>query len=436
MATNQALAIFDPAAVPSFVAEAIDAGDTNIVTRASTNSLTFSGKVWSITLEGNKRPLMKKNEEGEDEPVQIFNAVILAYPERRGRAYYEGAYDPEKESTPVCWSNDGVDSDPNAPKRQSEKCAKCPMSAKGSRQSDNGKAMTACGQHRHVAVVPSSRLGDFPPMRLKLAITSDFDSQDKEAQANGWYAFQNYMDFLKSKRVPFTYMLTTRIKFDPKVAYPKLLFAPGKWLTEDQYAATKELAAHPDIEGLLKTEYTPSNTDDVAAPAGLSDEEEEDGLGAPTVSAKPAAAAPAKPKAAAAAAPAAAAPAKAKAKPAAAPAPVPDDDDEEVVQAAPVKPAKAKPAAAPAPVPDDDDEEVVQAAPVKPAKPAAPAVNPKAAQALAAAAARKAAPVLDEDGEEVLPAAKPAKASGKAATATPPVASSPAVEAVLGDWDD
>ena len=417
MATNQSLAIFDPAALPAFVTEAQDAGETNIVTRASTNTLSPAGKVWNMTLDGTKRPLMKTNAEGEEEPVQIFNGIILAYPERRGRAYYTGSYNPEAESTPECWSNDGITSDPNSTNRQSEKCAKCPQSAKGSKQMDNGKSGVACGQHRNIALIPSARIGDFPPMRLKISITGDFDSQDKEAQANGWYAFSNYLDFLKGKRVPFTYMLTTRIRFDPRVTFPKLQFAPGKWLTDEQYAVVKAMATGDEIDALLKTEFTPSSSEEApATPAGLA-EDDDDGLGAPTVTAKP------KPRPAAPAV----APAKALAK---APAKAPAKVAAPVVEEEPEEEAEAEA--------EEEAEEEVVAQPV--VKPKAPTVNPKAAQALAAANARKAAAqVEDDDGEPVpaKPAAKaPAKASAPAKPATPPVASSPAVNAVLGDWDD
>jgi hypothetical protein len=414
---NNALAIFDPAQLPSHIAEVMKSGESNIVTRPGFNSVTFAGKVWAITLNGDKRPLMKRNEEGEEEPVQTFNAIILAYPERRGRTYYEGAYNAEQESAPVCWSNDGITPDEKSPKRQSATCAKCPMSAKGSRQTENGKAARACGEHRMVAVIPASRIGEFPPMRMKLAITSDYDGQNKTLQAQGWFAFSNYMDFLKGKRVNFTYLLTTKIKFDPTegINYPKLIFSPGKWLSSEQFEAVKQIATSPEIEGILKTEFNPKIED-----APLTEEEDELAE-QPVVTAKPAG--------------------RTVAKPAAKPAPEPEDDGEggEEPEPAPVKPAPNKPAPAAAKanghapvVADEDDEPVVTAKPA----PAKPAANPKAEAAVKAAAARKAAPQVADEGEEAPPAPVKPKAGGKPAASTPPVAASAAVNSVLSDWDD
>ena len=109
MANNNPLAIFDPNQLPAHVKAAQEAGTSNIVTRSQVNALTFPGKVWTVNIDGSKRPLMRTNADGEEELVQTFDAVIIAYNENRGRAYYGGrAYDPNQESAPDCWSNDGV----------------------------------------------------------------------------------------------------------------------------------------------------------------------------------------------------------------------------------------------------------------------------------------------------------------------------------------
>lgn len=405
MTTNStALAIFDPAQLPAHIATVMEDGGTNIAARLTTDQITFAGKVWAMSVGGNKKALTRKNEEGEEEPVQIFSVVMLQYPQRRGRAYYPGAYDPQKESAPECWSNDGIDSAVNATVRHSLKCATCKLSAKNSKVVD-GKGTTACSQHRMTAVIPSARIGDFAPLRMKLAITSDFDARNEKAQQQGWFGFQQYTDLLKTKGVNYTYLLTTRMKFDPDANYPKLLFSPGKWLTPEQLEEVKAILVRDQgtIDGLLKTEFTPARTEDPveAVDDELAETEEEQAAAA--------AQAPA-PKTAPKAAPKAAAPAPAAA--------VVEDELEEIQQPAPA-PAKAPKANG-----------------------AAPAVDARVAQAAAVAAKRKAAaaamPETEEDGDAAPAAPKAAapKAGATKAPATPPVAASPALSAVLSDWDD
>ena len=377
MATNNPLTIFDPNQMPAHVKAAQEAGTSNIVTRSQVNALTFPGKVWTVNIDGSKRPLMRTNADGEEELVQTFDAVIIAYNENRGRAYYGGkTYDPNQENAPVCWSNDGITSSPSSSERQSEKCNVCPQAIKGSRQTDQGKPAAACAVHRNLAVVPRSKdLGAAPLLRLKIPQTSDFDGLNKEAQAKGMFAFSNYLNFLKSKGVPFTYSLTTRIRFDNTKSYPKLWFSPGRWLTEEEAATCAEVAGSPSLDDLLKTDFTGFGS---ARPPGITEADEEDDDEAPFEIAPAAAPKAAAPKAVASSAPAVAAPTNGKGK--------------------------------------------------------VTAAQKKAEAAATAAAARKAA-VLDDDDEENgdEPVAKQARAPASAPGIT---GTSPALDTILKDWDD
>jgi hypothetical protein len=366
------MTIFEPAQTPAHVKAAQEAGTTNIVTRAQVNALTFPGKVWTVIIDGSKRPLMRTNQDGEEELVQTFDAIIIAYNENRGRAYYGGRpYDPNQESAPDCWSNDGVTSSPNSTNRQSEKCNVCPQAIKGSRQTDQGKAAAACAVHRNLAVIPRSRdLNAAPVLRLKIPQTSDFDGLNKEAQAKGLFAFTNYLNFLKSKSVPFTYSLTTKIRFDNTKSYPKLWFSPGRWLTEEEAAQCAEIAASGNLDDLLKTDFTGFGN---ARPPGVTEEDEA-------------------------------------------------DDDEEIVLTPP--PAKPTASAAPAPTP-------AAAAPATNAKgKTAAAAQKKAEAAAAAAAARKSAVLDDDDGEAPAVAIAAGRAPARAAAA------SPGLDTILEDWGD
>jgi hypothetical protein len=384
MATNNPLAIFDPAQTPAHVKAAQEAGTSNIVTRSQVNALTFPGKVWAITIDGSKKPLLRTNQDGEEEAVQVVDVVIVAYNENRGRAYYPGStYDPNSPKAPVCWSNDGITSSPNASERQSEKCSNCPQAIKGSRQTDMGKPAAACRVHRHLAVIPRSKdLSTSPLLRLQIPQTSDFDGLNKEAQAKGLFAFTNYLNFLKSRQVPFTYSLTTKIRFDNTKQYPKLWFSPGRWLTEDEATVCAEIAASAGLDDLLKTDF--SGFAGTQRPPGITEEDEAENDEIEVV----------------------------------------DEGEEVIIQ----KPApKAAPAPKPEPAPTP------KAAPASAKNGKQTAAQKKAEAAAAAAAARKAA-VLEDDEYEAEEAAP--KAAPKAAAPTPAPAGTPALDNILKDWDD
>lgn len=394
---SNALALFSKKGLPAHVRAFLDEEESNIADKASVPSLSYEGKTWTVVLNGEKKKLTKVDGDGDEVPVSILKVVVLDYAKRRGRAFYAGAYDPAAVKQPDCWSEDGVKPHDAVEVKQHHQCEGCPMSVKGSKVTEQGKAAAACSQHRMIVVVPANNL-DHPPLRMKLAVTSDWDKQSPDWEKQHYYAFSNYLDFLKANGCSNTAAIVTKLRFDPNVAYPKVLFGPADWVKPEDAPTVRQAMKSDDVKKLL-TAWTPAGVDGkpvenngakpalAPAPAIEDDEEEE----AP------------KPK-------------KAKAAPAVidadytvvddeeeAPArkpkkladgekfikPVVLDDDEEEAPAP--KPKKAKPA--PAPVAEDDDED--ESDPLPP--------PPKAKKA-------KPAPVVeDDDEEEEKPAPKKAK---------------------------
>jgi hypothetical protein len=263
MASN-ALTQFQPGAVPAHVQNFLGGQEANTAIGGITvPSLSPQGKVWTISLDGQKTQLQKRDNDGEMVPVGVMRVVILDFAKRRGRAYYEGSYDPDKESAPLCWSDDGITPDNSSTQLQSKKCAECPKAVKGSKVTDQGKATAACSQHRMLALVPANKL-DFAPLRLKIAITSDFDKQSPNAAANtaaGWFAFSNYLDYLKSSGVTHTAAVVTKMKFDAGATYPKILFAADRWLTPEELAVVGPLTKDEEVQKLLGGTWTPAGPD-------------------------------------------------------------------------------------------------------------------------------------------------------------------------------
>lgn len=272
MASND-LTVFDPkVGLPAHIAGFFDE-ESNILARQTVPSLSPEGKIWTIALNGEKTKLIRKNADGDEEPVSVMRVVVLDYAKRRGRAYYEGEYDPTKIGAPVCWSDDGITPDNKSEKLQATKCEDCPMAVKGSKVTPQGKAVSACSQHRMLAVVPAFNL-DFEPLRLKIAITSDFDKQSPEAEAQGWFAFSNFTDYLQTRGVQHTAALVTKMKFDANAPYPKIFFAADRWLTEAELTKVIPMTKADNVQKLLGGTWTPAGVDGVkkdettAAPAG------------------------------------------------------------------------------------------------------------------------------------------------------------------------
>jgi hypothetical protein len=244
-----------PAHIKTFVEN-----NRNIVERQTVNSLNYGGKQFSITLGGKKTNMMRRGESGELEPISILPIIILGYNPQRGRTYYIKGYDEKKPTAPDCFSDDGITPSPNAKLKQAEKCKGCPMSIKGSKISADGtQASVACSEHRQLAVVPAKKM-DMEPLRLRIAITSDWDTRSPQEEAEGWYSFSKYTDFLTNVNVLHTAAVVTLVKMDPNSKYAKLFFKAQSYIgdqeTLDFLAA---LSKSDKVTSLLDGSYGPNS---------------------------------------------------------------------------------------------------------------------------------------------------------------------------------
>lgn len=351
MAKN-ALTLFDQPGmvVPDYVQDTFG-DEKNITDRTTVPSLSYTGKVWTISANGEKTKVTKRDDDGDEIPVSTLRVVVLDYAKRRGRAYYEGSYDPDKPGAPLCWSDDGVKPHASIKEPQCASCESCPLAVKGSKVTEQGKAVTACAQHRMIVVAPLGKLD--LPLRMKLAITSDWDKQNPEMEAQNWYAFNNYTDFLRAKGLPHTAAVVTKMRFDPNQPYPKVMFQADRWLSKEEADEVKPVIKSEEVQKLLGGTWTPAGADGkkIAAPVEVEDDEEI--IPPKKVATK---------------------------KPV-----VVDDDDDDAAPPKKTAPAKAKV------VMDDDDEDVVVVPAKKPKGSSEPKAEPKKA------AAKKAEPEGDAD---------------------------------------
>ena len=254
--TDQALVQWDPnsgEALPAYLLQAQEELGSNIPDRVTVPTLSYEGKTWQIKKGGETTKLQSVNADGDLVPVPIMRMVILNFNEDRGRAFYPGAYNPAAAAAPKCWSADGKAPDPSVREKESPVCTGCPQSIKGSKIQD-GKEMVACSSHRMVAVIPAFELNS-DPLRLKLAVTSDYD---KEIVEHGWFALRQYVEHLKGRGIGHTGLVVTKAKFDVTTQFPKVLFALDRALTMEEIAQVKVSLQNPKIKEILSERWTPA----------------------------------------------------------------------------------------------------------------------------------------------------------------------------------
>lgn len=349
------------AALPAHLA--VLEGHDNILARDTTPILSFKGKTWRLRIAGEETVLTRMNADNESEPTPIVKVVVLNINPARSRTFYAGAYEEGKNKSPDCWSSDGTHPDKEVSNPVAATCASCPNSVKGSKITENNKESTACTALKRIAVVPIARL-DMEPLLLKIPQTSIWDKNNAENEAKGYFAWDQYVDFLRSRGLKHTAGVVTKIKFDVNVAYPKLLFTADRWLTEEELAVVAPLIESEAVKKLLVGKIVDDAQTAVAdKPKAAEPDDDDDGFASAAPAPAPIATAPAK-----------AAPAKPKAKPVVPTAPINDDDDNDgFAAAAPAATAPAK-VAKPKAVPEN----------VAPAVPTTSAASPDL-NALAAA---------------------------------------------------
>lgn len=256
---SNTMQLFDPKqnAVPAYLQD--DAWGSNTTAPVTVPSLLYTGKVWTVSVNGEKTRLMTRNQDGDEVPVAVMRVILLDFAAKRGRSYYEGAYDPNATAAPNCWSDDGEKPAQAVTIPQSKTCATCQWAVKGSKVTEQGKDTTACSQHRMLALVPAFK-PDMEPMRLKIAITSDWDKSPELAQQN-YFAFQQYQNFLNARGVNHTAKVITKMRFDPSVAYPKVIFSPDRWLNAEEVAIVRPRLGTEAVTRLLGETITPDGAD-------------------------------------------------------------------------------------------------------------------------------------------------------------------------------
>ncbi len=232
------------APMPANVAAAF-AEDSNIREKVSLPTMSIAGKKFAMKIGGETTILTKIDpDSGEKMNLSFINVVVVDQNPNRSRTYFAKAYVSGENQVPECYSSDGKTPDKDVKTPCAATCASCPNSVKGSRIKD-GREGYACESKKRLAIWPSAMLSNpslgLPVMQLILPITSIWDKENKQNDAEGWFAWDNYVDMLRGMGVTHTGQIITRIKFD-NTEHPKLLFKAVRWLDDAEHAQLNEAA--------------------------------------------------------------------------------------------------------------------------------------------------------------------------------------------------
>jgi hypothetical protein len=209
---------FNQAALPAFLQQA--SGAANINTVAATG--TGGGQVVDhISIKGGRFHVIRNGQQPVTLQLFQLNVVMVHINPGITKAYFEGAWNPDADAeAPVCSSDDGVVPRADADKPQCNTCAACPQNQFGSKiNPQTQKQGKACMDKKSIAIVtPGSEAGEMLRLQIPAASLKDF----------GMY--------LRSlPNVPY-YGVVTEITFDTTVSFPKLLFKPVGYVSEQGYA--------------------------------------------------------------------------------------------------------------------------------------------------------------------------------------------------------
>lgn len=237
-------------AVPEHLANAFG-DDSNMEPGGNpTPQLSVRGKLFRIVKDGEETVLTRRNADTqEDEPISMLNLVVVNQGARGARAYYKDNYDSGTSAPPTCFSLDGKVPSLESVEKQAASCAECPHAVKGSRMTQSGHATTSCTLQRRLAVLPAGQL-DFDPLLLRLAPTSAWDKNNQANEANGWFAWHQYCDFLRARGVQHTAQVVTKVKFD-NTEYPKVLFKADRFIDQNEVAKIKPITDSAEVQDIL-----------------------------------------------------------------------------------------------------------------------------------------------------------------------------------------
>lgn len=195
------------------------------------SGLSSGEMVPRISLKGSRFRIKDGDAETVLEGTSI-DVVIVGANSGMAKNYYAKAYDANAEATgPDCSSMDGITPVADAPHRQSDTCAGCPMNVWGSKVTPQGQKIKACADSKRLAVVAADDAGgQVYLLTVTASVLKDFNAYLTQLERRGLG-----VEFVR-----------TRLSFDPNASYPKLQFNMNGFIDAGQFEAVEKAMLSTD----------------------------------------------------------------------------------------------------------------------------------------------------------------------------------------------
>lgn len=234
--TNQVTQL--PAELAAFFSPEEDRLDLKEGVTPGYGVVSLRGRVFRIKHKDVERAILDTNRL----PVTALDLVIVGASRNLSRAYYSKGYVEGSIDPPDCASLHGIKPDVGVANPQNPTCQGCPQNEFGSKVTDAGKSVKACGTARRLAVLPLHDLVNEQfggPMLLRVPYT-------------GLAGLASYGDELARKNTSYK-AVGTQVRFDTSVSYPLPVFNVIRVLS---VAELRQVAVHLQsgaIEHILST---------------------------------------------------------------------------------------------------------------------------------------------------------------------------------------
>ena len=247
--------MFNASNVPAFAKNA----ELSATTLALAGGVNTNAGMKRVSIKGGVFRLLSGGKEIASIEDRHLDVIVVKAAPKVSRIFYAGSYDKDAAAAaPDCTSGDGEKPDAGVRNKQAASCAACPQNIAGS---GNGQSRACRYQQRLAVVLANNPSGDV--LQVTLPATSIFGKEDGEKRP-----LQAYARYMAAQTPPVNLdAIVTRMKFDTKAESPKLIFAPVRWLTNDEYETVQTQGASKDAEKAVSS--TPAAVDGVTAPAPL-----------------------------------------------------------------------------------------------------------------------------------------------------------------------
>ena len=210
----------------------------------ATNSISGGGNAelgqYRISIKGGAFREMVGNKEVRVSEERAMNVIIVKAAPNVYRSFYAGAYVEGQNASPACWSVNNQTPADAVPEdqKQASRCMDCKQNIKGSGQGEG----RACRYQQRIAVLVEGETDLRKVAQVILPATSVFGEGEK-----GKLPLQAYGRHLKAHNTPVVGVVT-EMRFDINSPTPKLHFKPVRPITEEEFAAVKDVKDSPDAE--------------------------------------------------------------------------------------------------------------------------------------------------------------------------------------------